>query len=364
MDFYAYYLPQFHEIKENDEWWGKGFTEWTNVKKAGKLFCGHKQPQIPLNNNYYNLLDKKTLLWQLDLANTYGIKGFIFYHYYFEGKKLLEKPAELLLANSDIPMNFFFCWANHSWNRAWKNSKEVLMAQTYGGKKEWEEHFQYLLQFFSDDRYLKIQNKPALMIFNIDFCEKNEMMEYFDARCKEEGFSGLYLIESYKGVESIEQLNDKLSTVTQAVAKREPDYCLSTMSKRRGLFSRGILKLKRIMVDHGVKSCVRVFKGKKIYKILKSDVNLGCKVDVINGVYFSWDNTPRHSARGFVITQIDKDNFFEYMDMLQKKSDSNLVFVNAWNEWAEGMILEPTEDNGYKYLEWIKEWKNSREVKE
>ena len=132
MKKFAFFLPQFHEIPENDKWWGKGFTEWTNVKNARSLFKGHVQPKHPLNDNYYNLLDKSTVEWQTKLMNQYGIDGFIYYHYYFTGKLLLEKPAENLLKWKDIPQNFFFCWANHTWNRSWEGKTDILLEQKYG----------------------------------------------------------------------------------------------------------------------------------------------------------------------------------------------------------------------------------------
>ena len=195
MKKFAFYLPQFHEIPENNEWWGEGFTEWVNVKKAKPLFTGHAQPKVPMNNNYYSLDSKETLAWQADIANKYCVDGMIFYHYYFEGKKLLEKQCEILLEQKEIPMIFFFCWANHSWYRSWDGTKELLIEQTYGDINDWEKHFQYLLPFFKDKRYEKRNNKPLFMIYISDFLEKKEMIKYFDKRCKENGFNGLCLID-------------------------------------------------------------------------------------------------------------------------------------------------------------------------
>ena len=196
MKKYAFYLPQFHEIKENNEWWGEHFTEWTNVRAAQSLYKGHKQPVNPLNDFYYNLLDKETVEWQTKLAREHCVDGFIYYHYYFTGKKLLETPAENLLKWKDIEQNFFFCWANHSWIRSWNGTRELLLEQTYGGEEEWEQHFQYLLPFFMDDRYEKRENKPLFMIFNSNFKEARGIFEYFDKRCKDNGFDGICLIET------------------------------------------------------------------------------------------------------------------------------------------------------------------------
>lgn len=148
MKKFAFYLPQFHTIPENDEWWGVGFTEWTKVKSDVPLYKGHIQPIHPYNDNCYNLLDKGTVVWQNNLMHEYGIDGMIYYHYYFKGRKLLEKPVENLLIWKDINQPFFFCWANHDWNRFWQGTKEILVKQEYGTKDDWEEHFQYLLPFF------------------------------------------------------------------------------------------------------------------------------------------------------------------------------------------------------------------------
>ena len=197
MKIIAYYLPQFHEVKENSEWWGKGFTEWVNVKKAKPLYRNHKQPNLPLENNYYDLLNKESVIWQTKLANEYGIDGFCYYHYWFKGKKILEKPAENLLKWKDILQNFCFCWANHDWKKTWNGTNQILIKQEYGEEKEWEEHFQYLLSFFKDNRYIKIGNKPILMIFNAEAIPRvNERIEYYNKRCKEHGFEGIYIIES------------------------------------------------------------------------------------------------------------------------------------------------------------------------
>ena len=145
MKIIASHLPQFHEIPENNEWWGDGFTEWTNINKPNKV-GGDLQPLL----GQYNMLDKNTLIMQTELAQKYGIYGFCYYHYWFEGKKLLEKPVELLLKEKDINQKYCFCWANHSWFRSWQGSKEMLIEQTYGTEKQWSEHFDYLKYYFVD----------------------------------------------------------------------------------------------------------------------------------------------------------------------------------------------------------------------
>lgn len=160
MKILALYLPQFHAIPENDEWWGKGFTEWVNVKKARPLFEGHYQPRIPLNENYYNLLDNSVKKWQIDLAKEHGIYGFCVYHYWFCGKKLLEKPMEQYLADKSLDFPFCFCWANEHWSNAWVSGEnKILMAQNFEDREDWDNHFYYMLPFFQDERYIKRRRK-------------------------------------------------------------------------------------------------------------------------------------------------------------------------------------------------------------
>ena len=349
MKIFAYYLPQFHCIPENDKWWGKGFTEWTNVKKATPLFKNHVQPKHPLNNNYYSLDKVETLKWQSELLKKYKVDGLIFYHYYFKGKKLLEKPAEMLLENKDLDINYFFCWANHSWIRSWEGNKELLIEQTYGNKSDWAKHFEYLLPFFKDARYEKKDNKPVILLFKSQFKEKSPMFEYFDKKCKENGFNGICLIETIE-LNNIKNLKDYYyeSSYEKFYHLREPGTSLLQYTHNPcHLFSRIINKIKK------ERKLIRKYSGQKLYKAMDYKIN---NDKVIRGLFFEWDNTPRHQNRGYVITPPKKKQFMKYMNEIK---EDKYVFVNAWNEWCEGMIMEPTEENGFKYLEWIKEWKDS-----
>lgn len=348
MKKFAFYLPQFHEIPENNIWWGEGFTEWTNVKKAVPLFDGHVQPKHPLNNNYYNLLDKETVEWQTSLLHQYHVDGLVYYHYYFKGKKLLEKPAENLLRWTDINQQFFFCWANHDWNRSWNGSRELLLKQEYGDESDWEEHFQYLLPFFKDERYEKKDNKPLFMIYEPVFHCKNQMMDYFNKRCLEEGFSGIYIFETFnKGLRwplDYFHLLLRKSKYTEGIFLRE--YSVGWF-----LSHSLIERIKLIISNKNSQSSLQVMEANKIYDSIIKNEPINKKI--VHSIFFEWDNTPRHGERGSVILPPTKTKFFELMDHFKYEE---YLFINAWNEWAEGMMLEPTEENGFKYLEWIKEW--------
>lgn len=353
MRVFAFFLPQFHEVEENNIWWGEGFTEWTHVRAASALFPGHCQPIHPLHENYYNLLDQRTVEWQTDLLKKYKVDGLIYYHYYFKGDKLLEKPAENLLAGN-IEQSFFFCWANHSWYKACGDHKTLLKEQLYGGKEDWERHFQYLLPFFLDSRYEKKDNKPLFMIFDSTFPEKDEIMDYFNKRCIENGFDGLYVIETW----NLPQKKEAVEERSKIIFLREPNVSKNILDLQRPFYTKIIPWInyrifKGKLLKNKKKKSPTIYDGNKLVEI-----GMGLDHKECAGVFFSWDNTPRHKENGYVITPIDQEHFTKYMD---KNKKVDYLFINAWNEWAEGMILEPTEENGYKYLEWLKEWRKKNE---
>lgn len=344
MEIYAYYLPQFHQVPENDLWWGTGFTEWTNVKAAKPLFAGHRQPKEPLGDNYYNLLDYDTVKWQTDIAKQYGIDGFVYYHYYFNGKLLLEKPAENFLKWTDIRHSFYFCWANHSWYKSVDGNKELLLEQTYGSEADWRKHFEYLLPFFKDSRYKKIDNKPVFMIFQPRFPHKRHMLRKFERWCKEEGFSGIYYIES-----ALVMLPTKLLLpgAADAYVLREFNHSrffMDYLSSKKGISYRNIA---------GSGQKLPVYDGNGIYDIMIKRAKRHKKV--VHALCFAWDNTPRHGKSGYVVMPPDKDMVMKYLECVR---DDDMLLINAWNEWAEGMVLEPTKEEGFRYLEWIREWKD------
>ncbi len=356
MKKFALFLPQFHEIPENNEWWGEGFTEWTNVKSAKPLYKGHIQPKHPLNGNYYNLLDKEVMKWQTELIDRYRIDGMIYYHYYFNGKLLLEKPAENLLKWRDIHQHFFFCWANHSWMRSWEGKKDLLIEQTYGNVSDWEKHFQYLIPFFKDDRYEKKDNQPLFMVFQSSFDEKEAMFNYFNKRAIEEGFNGINFVESYYGDIDIKIFEQNLASATRLTFYREPLFS-KNLVLRKSWISYTLYRANRKLRHLGILKKPLVLDGKRLMDVKQQNEPLG--KNVANGLCFEWDNTPRHKYRGYVITPFEKSQFMHFMDIIKNQ---DYLFIDAWNEWCEGMVLEPTEEDGYKYLEWIKEWTDEQSI--
>ncbi|RDU21999.1 glycosyltransferase WbsX family protein [Anaerosacchariphilus polymeriproducens] len=356
MKLIAMYLPQYHRIKENDLWWGNGYTEWEAVKRAVPLFKGHEQPKVPYNKNYYDLSneDAKTLKWQVDLANEYGIFGFCFYHYWFkDNKQLLEKPMEILLAHPEININYCICWANESWTRTWYGlEQEVLMEQDYGGLKEWENHFNYLLPFFKDTRYIKINEKPVVHIYkSCEIEELSKMKDCWNKLAHENGFPGIYLITANTGggLERREELVD-------AYYNFEPGFTLNHRMKflERLLFGLRIwMKMQLNKLLHK-KKIERIIDAKKIYKYMKRELLVYNK-PVFKGTYVSWDNTPRRSFKGLYYKNTSPKLFYKsLLDLKRSVGEDEFVYINAWNEWGEGCFLEPDEENGFQYLEMIK----------
>lgn len=348
MKVVAMYLPQFHEVKENNEWWGEGFTEWQAVQQAEPLFEKHRQPKVPLNNYYYDLSQKETMEWQASLMEQYGVDGLCFYHYWFkDGRKILEKPAENLLEWKDINMPFCFSWANESWIRTWsKLSKKsnawsskfedrgrmqgdgVLLLQDYGEEEQWKTHFDYLLPFFKDKRYMKIDNKPIFMLYKPDeiYCLK-ELSKKWNEWAREAGFEGIYFIGANCSEESCEYIS--------ANYYHEPIHMMDKL-----LYDINTQK-KPIKLEYGT-----------LWKlILDTDVQNG---KTCFGGFVGYDDTPRHGERGRVVLERNREEFKHYLTELLGKNEAyenEITFINAWNEWGEGMYLEPDTEKGYAYLE-------------
>lgn len=355
MKIVTMYLPQFHRVVENDAWWGKGFTEWVAVKNARSLYEGHDQPKVPLNNNYYDLLDQKTMKWQAELMHRYGVYGQCFYHYYFkDGRKILEKPAENLLKWKDIDMPFCFCWANESWARSWSNLTEknvwssrgenkkeraknpsgVLLEQKYGGEAEWKAHYKYLSLFFQDSRYIRMEEKPVFLIYQPSLIPCiQQMLRYWDNMAQQDGLGGIYFIS----------MNFFEIPGFQAYLYHEPQYTM-----------RHINLLENTNVDKKIKMYVEY---ENVWdRIIRRPMPKSEK-RMIQGGFTGYDDTPRRGTGGRVIGQADSQIFRKKLSQLLKKNEdmgNEIIFLNAWNEWGEGMYLEPDDKDGYAYLEAVK----------
>lgn len=350
----AFYLPQYYETEENNQWWGKGFTEWVNLKNAKALYKGHAQPVIPKNNNYYNLLDKNTVIWQTNLAKEYGIYGFAYYHYWFCGRKILEKPVENILKWKDIDQKFFFFWANHTWYKTVKGVKKELIAQEYGDVEDWIAHYKYMRDFFKDKRYIKLNNEPVIGVYEPDNIPQiDDMYKTWNEMAIEDGFAGIYIIES---INSLRRKRVKKSKYASACLLRQPNlakqaYILNIRHWRMRL---------RMEINKRLKLPPRAPYKFSYDEICKNEVDI--TDNYIDSCIFycittGWDNTPRHKNYGEVFIDNCTSIFEATLDMLYLKAQKNkneFFFINAWNEWAEGMNLEPDNYKGFELLEAVK----------
>lgn len=373
--YIAFYLPQYHSFPENDAWWGKGFTEWTNMKKAKQYFDWQYQPRKPLNDNYYDL-DKAfddTIHWQISLAKEYGVYGFCFYHYWFkDGKKLMEKPLERYLNDTTCDLPFCISWANEPWTRAWDGKNhQVIMPQEYGDEKEWEDHFYYLLPFFKDKRYIYMDKKPLIVIYRPEIVDSlDEMLSFWNKLAIKEGLCGLCIMSQSSIYATMCNKSNNINYrilyepgVTQAqFSILRGNVILKFIKSPRAFTIIQLQKIKKVL------GCIIPFK--KTYFnttiwdydlfwdiILKREYN---NDDLIPGAFVDWDNTPRRGERnGRVFKGASPEKFAFYMrklvDKVLNESKHNIVFIDAWNEWCEGTYLEPDDKNGYRYLEGIRD---------
>ena len=361
---FALYLPQFHEIPENNEWWGKGFTEWVNVKKAKPLFAEHYQPRIPKDRKYYNLLDINTIKWQVDLAKKSGIYGFCFYHYWFDGHMLLEKPVELFLKNKDINFKYCLSWANEDWTNAWvSHNTKTLISQTYGKQDEWKRHFDYLKKFFLDERYIKINGKPLMIIYRPEIIPcLNDMLDYWSELARKEGLEGISFAYQHVNFGLMKKKDDSRFDFQ---IEYQPSYVITEMKSRSNSMLRNFKKKIDIFSQtyfHRTISLSNFNKNVETYnydemwnRILSRRPDSEKNVP---GAFVDWDNTPRRGNKGSLMVGTSPEKFETYLRKQIKRArnvyNKDMLFMFAWNEWAEGGYLEPDERYGTAYLDAIK----------
>lgn len=345
----ANFLPQFHVIPENSKWWGEGYTDWVGVRQAKPQYGGHIQPRVPMNNNYYSLDNVDSLKWQAELANKYGVYGFGIYHYWFSTDlKILEKPAEILLSHSEININYMFIWDNTSWTRTWTrngckndsvNKSEVLAEFKYGTEVDWKRHFDYLLQFFLDDRYIKLDGKPVFAFFQPqnNFKLQERMIVYWEKLAIDAGLPGIVC----------------LSKDNAHGNHFEYRFRYSPFSPNN--FWGGVKnKINHIWANKRKK--IRFADYDKQWKSILSDAKRANDKTFLSG-FVAFDDTPRRGRRARIVRGGSPEKFRKYFGELLKISNEQnkeYAFVTAWNEWGEGAYLEPDETNGYAYLEALK----------
>lgn len=360
---FSMYLPQYHETPENSKFWGEGFTDWVSVKKSAPLFEGHNQPEIPLNNNYYDLSQVESIRWQVGLAQKYGIDAWGIYHYWFNTEqKTLTKPAEVLLENKDINMPFFFAWDNASWKRTWsklsgndwsplndekkvavKKGPEILIEYRLGNQEDWRIHFNYLLSYFKDERYVKHNGKPLFLIYRYA-PEILDMASYWNMLAKENGFEGIEIVFSYNPFHGIPKNVSKFFY--------EPLY-----SGWGSYWNR----FKRLIFRNKVQDRIQLFDYEKTWKKIISNAKSCRDNKAYYGAFVGYDDSPRRGSKGKSIINSSPELFKKYLKQLLEvceMQEKPFVFLTAWNEWGEGAHLEPDAINEYRYLEKVKEIRN------
>ena len=358
----ANYLPQYHQIPENDKWWGEGFTDWIAVKNATPLFKNHNEPRIPLNNNYYDLSNVESICWQAKLAKDHGIYGFGIYHYWFSSEmNLLQTPSEIILENKDIDIHFMFIWDNFSWKRTWSKLSDgaayapafdgtkrdanlgeesgILAELKYGTENDWKIHFEYLLKFFKDERYIKIGNKPIFSFYQArnNFPVIKKMTEYWDKLAKENDFAGIMCLSK-----------DILYPVKLDRRMKYSPFQMTTPF----LFLKYKIKSKIFQM----KNEIAIWDYDEVWKDILFEAKVSARDSYLCG-FVDYDDSPRRGNRARIISGACPKKFEKYMEKLMQLSrnqNKEFLFLMAWNEWGEGSYLEPDTNNEYKYLEAIK----------
>lgn len=332
----AFYLPQFHPIPENDAWWGKGFTEWTNVSKAVPQFVGHHQPHLPGELGFYDLRLPEVLQQQAALARHYGIHGFCFHHYWFGGKRLLERPLQLLLEHKEIDINFCLCWANENWSRRWDGAEhDVLMEQDHSPEDDIA-FIDSLFDAFEDERYIRVDGKPLLIVYRATLLpDAKETAKRWRDRAVEKGFDGLYIVAAKSF-----DIDDPSRFGFDAAVEFPPHK----------LWPKDVTSEQEIINPNYTGNVYDYEDAAEIAKGFKHEGHLCFRT-----VMPSWDNEARRPGNGFSFVKSTPENYAGWLDCMCKETmnypeDKRMLFINAWNEWAEGAHLEPDRRHGYAYL--------------
>ncbi len=366
----ALYLPQFHPIAENDEWWGKGFTEWTNVAKAKPLFRGHDQPRIPTDLGFYDLRLPEVREQQAQLAREAGIEGFCYYHYWFHGKQLLERPFNEVLASGAPSFPFCLCWANHDWtNKTWKRGKSLkkdstIMKMEYS-VEDHIAHFNAVLPAFKDPRYIKVDGKPLFAVWaprNIP--EAKAFIDLWQKLAKENGLPGIHFVgqtdNAGKGLPGQQMdfyATDKSKEYYQSVLDLGYDAVMSSGFRRATSLYQGRLKMMwhifRVKTAGATASKMDYTKLMRDYYVEEDRWE-----NVYPTLLPQWDRTPRAGEKSEILVNATPEKFLETIrqakEMIKdKEPEHQILFLKAWNEWGEGDYVEPDLTYGHGWLDAI-----------
>jgi hypothetical protein len=347
----AVYLPQFHPIPENDEWWGKGFTEWTNVAKARPLFKDHWQPRLPADLGFYDLRVPEVREAQAQLAKEYGIYGFCYWHYWFAGKRILERPFAEVVENGKPDFPFCVAWAKQTWEGKWHglSNDKILIKQTYPGKNDYIAHFYSLLPAFQDKRYIEVKGKKVVFIFRpMDITDPKKFIDIWQNLSIKEGLKGIHFV----GMHMSKEWNPEeagYDAMVQSWINRDQYEKFSS----KEIWSRRYLhpRIRRLIESKT-----------KLPKVISYDEYVAnypehpLKKNEYPWIYTDWDNTPRCGTDGWLFDGATPEKFGELCVRAFKSPENTppeerFVILRSWNEWAEGNYLEPDNRYGTDYLE-------------
>lgn len=350
----AFYLPQYHPIPENDQWWGKGFTEWTNVTKARPLYDGHYQPHFPADLGFYDLRLPEVRAAQAEMAREYGVHGFCYYHYWFNGRRILERPFNEVLASGEPDFPFCLCWANENWTRRWDGrNQEILLGQRYSAEDDLA-HVRTLIPAFLDSRCIRVNDKPVFLVYrSTSLPDSRATTDRWRREAERHGLPGLYLIR----VESFGERIDPEAIGFDAALEFQPfgtGMAAARLERFKWWHRRRLGTRQELFRRHQLFSYANLVKAaishpKPTYPWIRS-------------VCPSWDNTARRSEGGAIFHGSTPKLFEEWVAAVAAESISSngsgsvgsMFFINAWNEWAEGNHLEPCQKWGRGYLESLK----------
>jgi lipopolysaccharide biosynthesis protein len=343
----AFYLPQFHPTPENNQWWGSGFTEWTNVARAKPLFRGHQQPNLPADLGFYDLRCEETREQQATLAASHGIEAFCYWHYWFAGRRILQRPFQEVLETGRPYLSFCLGWANHTWSGIWDGApNRILIEQTYPGKEDDIRHFDHLLDAFRDPRYLRVQGKPVFYIFRpLEIPNPREFCDRWQNMAHRAGLGGLYLVA---------EISDLLGFGPKCGVPRELGF-------DAGVYIRIPAHVNRWQVLR-MRCGRKLLRHPEIYEYADTRPPRATGYDTPSihpCVYPNWDNTPRSGRRGLVVKNGSPELFGRHVqaalhELENTAEHERFLFIKSWNEWAEGNHLEPNQAHGNRYLQALK----------
>lgn len=362
---YPFYFPQFYPMPENNEWWGQGFTDWELVKISKAVSAEQAQPRIPING-FYDQSSPDVIKSQATLAKQYGISGFNFYHYWFDGKVLLDAPINNLYSDKSIDIEYFITWANETWTKQWIGKpNDILIKQEHRPDESiWNSHYEYLRRFFFDSRYVKINNKPILCIYRAELIkELDKWVDFINNKAKSDGFAGVHLIalRAYDIVDA-----KKVYEKFDMIMNFQPRFAINCHLKKSPIYIKyieGVLRrlpenLQLKLVSLYNKNSYKKFKYDDYISAMKLDSDTFYSKPVYPVVFPDWDNAPRYKERATFFSGVSLELFKTALSIAKEKvatHEHKFIFINAWNEWSESAYLEADTKNGYQKLDVVRE---------